>query len=191
LDRNTNGRAEFFILPARLESRWVAILKGQMSDSGVPNSDSNPAAPSDDVGARLERIAAALEKQNELSQRHSGGDGKEGGGDRGNDQSNAPSSCPRSVLCDGIPRIFSRRRLAASDRFNPDLVLPEAKPNCWCKLKVESNQERFIEARRCGPMASRLQKKAHPVPPIYQPEVGASAVYYASCHRRREILKSC
>jgi multidrug efflux pump subunit AcrA (membrane-fusion protein) len=85
LYRNTGGRAEFFILPARPESRWVAILKGQMSNSGVPNSDNNPAAPSDDVGARLERIAAALEKQNELSQ--SGGEGKEGGSDRGNNQS--------------------------------------------------------------------------------------------------------
>jgi len=35
---------------------------------------------------------------------------------------------------------------------------------------------------------SRLHKKAQPVPPIYQPEVGAKAVFYASNHRRREIF---
>jgi short-subunit dehydrogenase len=35
---------------------------------------------------------------------------------------------------------------------------------------------------------SRLVKKAQPVPPIYQPEVGAKAVVYASHHRRREIF---
>ena len=34
---------------------------------------------------------------------------------------------------------------------------------------------------------SRLSKRAQPVPPIYQPEVGAQAVVYASHHRRREI----
>lgn len=35
---------------------------------------------------------------------------------------------------------------------------------------------------------SRLPRKAQPVPPIYQPEVGASAVVYASRHPRREIF---
>jgi short-subunit dehydrogenase len=35
---------------------------------------------------------------------------------------------------------------------------------------------------------SRLRNKAQPVPPIYQPEVGAKAVVYASRHRRREIF---
>jgi short-subunit dehydrogenase len=35
---------------------------------------------------------------------------------------------------------------------------------------------------------SRLQKKAQPVPPIYQPEVGAKAVVYASRYARREIF---
>jgi short-subunit dehydrogenase len=35
---------------------------------------------------------------------------------------------------------------------------------------------------------SRLQRKAQPVPPIYQPEVGAEAVVYASRHARREIF---
>jgi NAD(P)-dependent dehydrogenase (short-subunit alcohol dehydrogenase family) len=34
---------------------------------------------------------------------------------------------------------------------------------------------------------SRLPKKAQPVPPIYQPEVAAKAVLYASLHDRREI----
>jgi short-subunit dehydrogenase len=38
-----------------------------------------------------------------------------------------------------------------------------------------------------GWVKSRLAHKAQPVPPIFQPEVGARAVYYAAHHRRREI----
>jgi NADP-dependent 3-hydroxy acid dehydrogenase YdfG len=34
---------------------------------------------------------------------------------------------------------------------------------------------------------SRLKHKAQPVPPIFQPEVGAEAVYWAAHHDRREI----
>jgi hypothetical protein len=34
---------------------------------------------------------------------------------------------------------------------------------------------------------SRLAHKAQPVPPIFQPEVGARAVYWAAHHRRREV----
>ena len=34
---------------------------------------------------------------------------------------------------------------------------------------------------------SRLKYKAQPVPPIFQPEVGAKAIYYAAHHHRREI----
>lgn len=39
-----------------------------------------------------------------------------------------------------------------------------------------------------GWVKSRLPKKAQPVPPIFQPEVGARAVYYAAHHKRREIF---
>src|ERR671936_56245 len=34
---------------------------------------------------------------------------------------------------------------------------------------------------------SRLPRKPQPVPPIYQPEVAAEAIYYAAHHRRREV----
>ncbi|MDP9350452.1 MAG: short-chain dehydrogenase, partial [Chloroflexota bacterium] len=34
---------------------------------------------------------------------------------------------------------------------------------------------------------SRLPNKPQPVPPIYQPEVAARAVYWAAHHRRREL----
>ena len=34
---------------------------------------------------------------------------------------------------------------------------------------------------------SRLKRKAQPVPPIFQPEVGARAIYYAAHHHRREL----
>ncbi len=39
-----------------------------------------------------------------------------------------------------------------------------------------------------GWVKSRLPHKAQPVPPIFQPEVGARAVYYAAHHKRREIF---
>jgi short-subunit dehydrogenase len=35
---------------------------------------------------------------------------------------------------------------------------------------------------------SRLPHKAQPVPPIYQPEVPAKAIYWAAHHRRRELF---
>ncbi len=35
---------------------------------------------------------------------------------------------------------------------------------------------------------SRLPNKAQPVPPIYQPEVPAEAIYWAAHHRRRELF---
>jgi NAD(P)-dependent dehydrogenase (short-subunit alcohol dehydrogenase family) len=38
-----------------------------------------------------------------------------------------------------------------------------------------------------GWVKSRLQRKAQPVPPIFEPEVGARAVYWAAHHRRREV----
>jgi hypothetical protein len=34
---------------------------------------------------------------------------------------------------------------------------------------------------------SRLPRKPQPVPPIFQPEVAADAIYFAAFHRRREI----
>lgn len=38
-----------------------------------------------------------------------------------------------------------------------------------------------------GWVKSRLKRKAQPVPPIFQPEVGARAIYYAAHHHRREL----
>ncbi len=34
---------------------------------------------------------------------------------------------------------------------------------------------------------SRLPRKPQPVPPIFQPEVAAQAIYYAAHHRRKEL----
>jgi hypothetical protein len=34
---------------------------------------------------------------------------------------------------------------------------------------------------------NRLPRRAQPVPPIFQPEVAARAIYWGSCHRRREV----
>ena len=38
-----------------------------------------------------------------------------------------------------------------------------------------------------GWVKSRLEHRAQPVPPIYQPEVAARAIYWAAHHRRREL----
>ena len=38
-----------------------------------------------------------------------------------------------------------------------------------------------------GWVKSRLKYKAQPVPPIFEPEVGARAIYWAAHHRRREV----
>jgi hypothetical protein len=38
-----------------------------------------------------------------------------------------------------------------------------------------------------GWVKSRLQKKAQPVPPIFEPEVGARAVFWAAHHKRAEV----
>ena len=38
-----------------------------------------------------------------------------------------------------------------------------------------------------GWVKSRLPNKARPVPPIYEPEVSARAIYWAAHHRRREV----
>jgi hypothetical protein len=38
-----------------------------------------------------------------------------------------------------------------------------------------------------GWVKSRLKHKAKPVPPIFQPEVGARAIYWAAHHGRREL----
>jgi hypothetical protein len=38
-----------------------------------------------------------------------------------------------------------------------------------------------------GWVKSRMAHKAQPVPPIYQPEVAARAIYWAAHHRRREV----
>src|SRR3954466_4736805 len=34
---------------------------------------------------------------------------------------------------------------------------------------------------------SRMPRQAQPVPPIFQPEVGAEAIVWAATHRRREL----
>src|SRR3954465_9133328 len=39
-----------------------------------------------------------------------------------------------------------------------------------------------------GWVKSRLKHKAQPVPPIYQPEVAARAIYWAAHHRRRQVF---
>jgi NAD(P)-dependent dehydrogenase (short-subunit alcohol dehydrogenase family) len=44
-----------------------------------------------------------------------------------------------------------------------------------------------VNTPQFGWVKSRLPRKAQPVPPIYQPEVVAEAIHWASHHRRREL----
>jgi hypothetical protein len=54
-------------------------------------------------------------------------------------------------------------------------------------VRVTMVQMPAMNTPQFGWVKSRLPKKAQPVPPIYQPEVAARAILYASRHYRREI----
>jgi short-subunit dehydrogenase len=55
------------------------------------------------------------------------------------------------------------------------------------KVHVTMVQMPALNTPQFGWVKSRLRRKAQPVPPIFQPEVAAEAIYYAAHHRRREI----
>jgi short-subunit dehydrogenase len=54
-------------------------------------------------------------------------------------------------------------------------------------IHVTMVQMPALNTTQFGWVKSRLPRKAQPVPPIFQPEVGARAVYWAAHHRRREV----
>lgn len=55
------------------------------------------------------------------------------------------------------------------------------------KVRVTMIQMPALNTPQFGWVKSRLPRKAQPVPPIFQPEVAARAIVYASHHPRREI----
>ncbi len=55
-------------------------------------------------------------------------------------------------------------------------------------VKVTMLQMPALNTPQFGWVKSRLPRKAQPVPPIFQPEVAADAILYASHHPRREFL---
>jgi NAD(P)-dependent dehydrogenase (short-subunit alcohol dehydrogenase family) len=55
------------------------------------------------------------------------------------------------------------------------------------RVKVSSVHLPAMNTPQFGWVKSRLPRKAQPVPPIYEPEVGAEAVYWAAHHDRREM----
>src|SRR4030095_4528993 len=64
----------------------------------------------------------------------------------------------------------------------------------WCELlddnsnvKVTMVQMPALNTPQFGWVKSRLPRKAQPVPPIFQPEVAAEAIYFAAHHPRREF----
>jgi NAD(P)-dependent dehydrogenase (short-subunit alcohol dehydrogenase family) len=56
------------------------------------------------------------------------------------------------------------------------------------RINVCMVQMPALNTTQFGWVKSRLPHKAQPVPPIFQPEVGGRAVYWAAHHRRREVL---
>jgi short-subunit dehydrogenase len=54
-------------------------------------------------------------------------------------------------------------------------------------VRVTMVQMPALNTTQFGWVKSRLKNKAQPVPPIFQPEVGARAVYWAAHHNRREL----
>jgi hypothetical protein len=55
------------------------------------------------------------------------------------------------------------------------------------KVQVTMVQMPALNTPQFDWVKSRLQRKAKPVPPIFQPEVGARVIYWAAHHRRREL----
>jgi short-subunit dehydrogenase len=54
-------------------------------------------------------------------------------------------------------------------------------------VRVTMVQMPALNTPQFGWVKSRLKHKAQPVPPIFQPEVGAQAIYWAAHHSRREV----
>jgi NAD(P)-dependent dehydrogenase (short-subunit alcohol dehydrogenase family) len=54
-------------------------------------------------------------------------------------------------------------------------------------VRVTMVQLPALNTPQFGWVKSRLPRKAQPVPPIFQPEVAAEAIYFAAHHSRREI----
>ncbi len=55
------------------------------------------------------------------------------------------------------------------------------------KVRLTMVQMPALNTPQFGWVKSRLKYKAQPVPPIFQPEVGARAIYWAAYHSRREL----
>ena len=54
-------------------------------------------------------------------------------------------------------------------------------------IRLTMVQMPALNTPQFGWVKSRLKYKAQPVPPIFQPEVGARAIYWAAHHNRREV----
>jgi hypothetical protein len=54
-------------------------------------------------------------------------------------------------------------------------------------VRVTMVQMPALNTPQFGWVKSHLKFKAQPVPPIFQPEVGARAIYWAAHHSRREV----
>jgi NAD(P)-dependent dehydrogenase (short-subunit alcohol dehydrogenase family) len=55
------------------------------------------------------------------------------------------------------------------------------------QVRITMVQLAAVNTPQFGWVKSRLPRKPQPVPPIYQPEVAAEAIFYAATHKRREL----
>jgi len=56
------------------------------------------------------------------------------------------------------------------------------------RVRVTVVQMPALNTPQFGWCRSKMPRKAQPVPPIFQPEVGAEAVYWAAHHHHREVF---
>src|SRR4051812_38432281 len=68
-----------------------------------------------------------------------------------------------------------------TDSLRCELIHDKSNVHVTCVHLPAMNTPQF------GWVKSRLDRKAQPVPPIYQPEVAARAIYWAAHNRRREV----
>ena len=100
------------------------------------------------------------------------------------------------VYCAGGHRAGVSRHFVAGREYREERNTPSRDfcDSLWCELlhdnsnvKVTMVQMPALNTPQFGWVKSRLPRKAQPVPPIFQPEVAAEAIYFAAHNPRREF----
>ena len=117
-----------------------------------------------------------------LRLRHAGGAEADAAARPGRDRAGRLGArLPRHSAAGGVLRRASTRSRASPTRCAASCCTMAA----TCMLTMV--QMPALNTPQFGWVKSRLPHKAQPVPPIYQPEVAAEAIYWAAHHTRREV----